>query len=76
MNRAYLFDIKVIDSSEKYGQGTSGIIFAKSLARAKERLKQKFCWNKNKRVVKLEVKRINTGIHESWNYSFDKHKFF
>ena len=75
MKRAYLFDIKVVDSSDKYGRGNSGLIFAKTIERAKEMLKRRFCWRKTQRIVAIEVKRTNTGIHENWSYSFDKYKF-
>ena len=74
MNKAYLFDIKVVDSTDKYGQGNSGLIFAKTITRAKERLIQRFCWRKTQRVVELEVKRTNVGLYENWSYTFDKEK--
>lgn len=75
MNKAYSFDIVVDDERDKYGSGNNGIVFAETKEKVKRKLLHRFIWRKGQKLISLEIKQINTGLYEIWNYTVDKEKF-
>lgn len=72
MNRAYSYDIVIDDKRDKFGNGHTGIIFAKTKEKAKRRLLRRFIYRKEQKLISLEITRINTGLYEIWNYTIDR----
>lgn len=70
--KAFSYDIKVEDSQYKYGNGNTGIIFAKTKESAEKKLAKKYCWRKTQEIINIELEEVTSGMFETWSYGFKK----
>ena len=70
--KAFSYDIKVDDSREKYGSGNTGIVFAKTKESAEKKVAKRHCWRKTQKIISIELEEVNSGMFETWTYSFKK----